>query len=50
MKITFLERELKKDTLEISNFNVAYLMAIKGNNPNVWDEFVRIVNHIDKGV
>lgn len=49
MNITFSASELKKDELDInkSNFTLCYLIAIKSNNPKLWNTFKNVIDNID---
>jgi hypothetical protein len=48
MNITFLERELKANKLEIAEITFYYLLAIARTNPFVWKQFMSIMNSINK--
>jgi len=46
MNIDFLKRELKDKKIEWG-INPIYLIAIREQNPDVWADFVRMINAID---
>jgi hypothetical protein len=48
LRLTFLERELKKQKLEFTQMDYAYLIAIKDKDKKVWEQFVRLINHINE--
>jgi len=50
MNINFLEREIKKQKLEIAQITYCYLIAIGNQNPILWKQFKNIINSVDEKI
>ena len=47
MKLEILEREFKKEELEIGNLMIAYLLAIRNQHPDIWKQLKKLINLVD---
>ena len=50
MNIKFSRKEMKTQTIEISAFSHAYMIAMKTQNPKLWTQFILFINSIDEEV
>jgi len=48
MNIDFKQRELKSETLEVSNFLFCYLLAIRNKHNSIWTQFLELVKRVEE--
>ena len=48
MNIEILEREFKKEHLELKQIDFCFLLAIKKNHPQMWKQFKEFIDAIEK--
>jgi len=49
MRVEFLQREKKTGEIECGLLEVLSLVAMKEEQPNLWSQFINVMNAIDDG-